>query len=689
MQSPALLRSQTLAHLLQSISNLAEKSLLGESFAAYSSLLLLSPPSPLLLRPISSLLSCSSSLLALSPATQLHAHLLRLGLHGHPSSTSRLVSVYSRCGALSLARSIADASPAISPLPWNILISACAQASLPNLALSSLAAMASRGADPDRFTFPSALKACGDAMDLRRGREIHSRALQLHGLDLLVSNALVAMYGKCGDFRSARKVFDEMPQRDSVSWNSIILACAAAGAWAEAFALFERMRIEEREPGVVAWNAIAGGHLREGRPMAALELAVMLHRRSLAADSVTAVIAVTACAQLGLLGPGMELHGVALRRRLHQAETVRNSLMSMYMRCRRPEAAEALFASAGREAKAAGITSPVVAWNCMVSGYAAMNQAEDVARLVREMAQWPGPEPNSVTAMAILSLCGRMADLRCGKEVHGFVARHLTGIRRQLGNSLIDMYCKCGRVEEAKKVFELLAWDRDEVSYTSMIAGFGMKGDGVAAVELFWEMVAADGAKPDGIAMVAVLAACSHGGLVAEAEEIFAAMGTDLRVDPKLEHYSCMVDLYGRAGQLERAEELMQGMPMAPTAAMWAALLAASQAWRDAEVGARAAEELMKVKSENPGHYVLAANMFASTGQWEELAGVRMKMRELGLRKTPGCAWLSLPDGVHAFVVEDRDSGGWEEVYQWLGRLSDHMRDAGYVCHPDLGYQEC
>ncbi|CAA6668150.1 unnamed protein product [Spirodela intermedia] len=657
-----------LSSLLQSISSLTSQSLLWDSFVAYSSLRLHSPPSFLLLLPICSLLSCSSSLGALPQGRQLHGHLFSLGFQEDPSLVPRLVSFYSCCGAFEEARAVVECSISTLCLSWNILISGYVRAGSPELAFSAYEAMVERGVAVDHFTYPSVLKACGEMKDLSKGRKVHERVIGgVLGWNLYVCNALVSMYGKCGDLIAARKLFEEMPQRDAVSWNGIISAYTSRGNWDEAFELFERMRVDEKELNVVTWNTIAGGHLKRGNSLEALALISLLKRSGSSLDFVTAVVALNACSQLGFLRSGKEVHGLTVRHLFHEIETVQEDPF-----------AEILFEKA--------TTQNLVSWNCMISGFAALNWLEQTSQLFRDMVL-SGLQPNYVTIVAILSLFGRVADLRHGKELHCYITKkHEFEERRLLWNSLIDMYCKSGRISVARKVFNLMK-DRDEVSYTSMIAGYGMQGDGLTALKLFDEMIDR-GIKPDSVALVAVLSACSHAGLVIEGQMLFGAMASCHGITPKLEHYSCMVDLYGRAGMVERSEVIMSTMPVEPTAVMWAALLGACQVWRNTEIGERAADGLLKTKTDNPGHYVLAANMYACAGRWEELARVRVMMRDLGLRKAPGCAWVSLGDGFHPFVVEDRDNGCADEIYRWLGRLTDHMRDAGYVCDRNSGFHE-
>nr|UPT49902.1 pentatricopeptide repeat protein AaPPR1305 [Agave angustifolia] len=187
--------------------------------------------------------------------------------------------------------------------------------------------------------------------------------------------------------------------------------------------------------------------------------------------------------------------------------------------------------------------------------------------------------------------------------------------------------------------------------------------------------------------MVAVFSACSHSGLVSECQRLFDNMSKSYGIKPKMEHYSCLVDLYARAGLLEEAEEILHRMPFRPSAAIWAALLNACSVHRNTEIGERAAKELLEMKTQNAGHYVLIANMYAAAGRWQELAKVRMMMRDRGVRKAPGVAWVDIGKGFRPFSVGDRSSPLSSEIYTALEGLVEQMTDVGYV-ENELGLEE-
>lgn len=484
------------------------------------------------------------------------------------------------------------------------------------------------------------------------------------------------MYAKCMDFDNALKVFDEMPAKDPVTWNSMISGYANRGMYKEAFEMFDRMRREGAEVNCVTWNTIASIKLKMGCSREALGLISQLRWSGGSLDLATVIVGLNACSRIGSVRLGKEIHGVAIRSHYDGTEDVMNTLITMYARCNDTEHAHLLFRRARNRS--------IVTTNAMVAGFAINDQAEEASMVFQEWV-WAGNEPNYVTIVTMSSLCARVTNLQHGRELHCFVLKQDFKGHRLLWNSLVDLYSKAGKISTAQKVFDTMT-DRDTVSYTSLISGYGVEGEGTKALQLFDEMISF-GIEPDNIAMVAVLTACSHSGLITEGQQLFDNMSKLYGIKPKMEHYSCLVDLYARAGLLEKAEDMLNRMPFQPSAAIWASLLNACTVIRNTEIGERAAERLLEMKTENAGHYVLIANMYAAAGCWEKLAKVRMMMRDRGVRKAPGVAWVDIGKGFRPFSVGDRSSPLAPEIYLALEGLIEQMMDVGYV-ENKLGFED-
>ncbi|XP_027091284.1 pentatricopeptide repeat-containing protein At1g71490 [Coffea arabica] len=668
--------------LLKTLKEFACQGHLSEAFRTFSSFrshTVASFSFDLTIQALSSLLVSSTNLKLLPEGKQLHAQAISLGLEEHPALVPKLITLYTSFDLLVDARTITEISNFLHPLPWNLLISSYVRNGLSKEAISTFQRILNKGIRPDKFTYPSILKACGEQLDVNYGKVVHSYidgSSSEH--NIFVQNALVSMYGKFGEIDAARKIFDKMPDKDTVSWNTIISGYASKGRWIEAFELFEDMRKDGAQINLLTWNTIAGGCLRTGNFKGTLELLSQMRTGGIPLDPVAVLIGLGACSHLGILRVGRQFHGLAVRSCYGSLDNVRNALITMYARCNNLMHAHVLFRLL--EAKS------VITWNSIISGYAHWDRSDEASFLFREMLL-SGVEPNYVTIASILPLCARVADLQHGREFHCYIIKH-EGFEDHLllWNALVDTYARSGKVSTAKTLFYLLE-KKDVITYTSLIAGYGIQGEGKEAIELFEEMIRSD-IEPDHVAMVAVLSACSHSGLVVQGQILFEKMQTIYGLAPHLEHYACMVDLYGRAGLLKKAQEIITKMPYAPTSAMWATLIGACRIHGNTYMGEWAAEKLLEMKPQNSGYYVLIANMYAAAGSWTKLAKVRTFMRDLGVRKDPGCAWVDVGGGFSPFLVEDSSSSQTNEIYVLLGGLIKQMKDAGYVACADSTMEE-
>ncbi|KAL2921694.1 hypothetical protein RDABS01_013185 [Bienertia sinuspersici] len=574
--------------LLASVTGSINQGDLGKAFRAFSLIQLNGAASASydqILKPISSLLLACSKQKLLQQGRQVHAQIITLGLDQHRPLLPRLVTLYSTFNLYPEAHLIVENSNFLHPLSWNILISAYIRNGLSNEALSTYRQMLNFGVRPDEFTYPSVLKACGEQLNLSFGREVHNSILTSKcGDSLCVQNALISMYGKCGEIEAARSLFNKLPSKDSFSWNCMISGYASKGMWEEAFNLFENMRHEAVELNIITWNTIIGGCLRTRNYMRALDFLSQMRTCGVNLDAVSMASGLSACSHIGAINTGREIHSFTIRR------------------------------------------------------------------------------------ASILTLCARVANLQHGKELHCYIIKHQDfGEYLLLWNALVEMYARAAKIIEAKTVFDSLT-RKDVVTYTSLMTGYGIIGEGKVALKLFDEMNTF-GIKPDHIVLVAALSACSHSGLVIQGQLLFDNMWSVYGISPCLEHYACMVDLFGRAGLLKKAEEIIKRMPCEPSADMWATLIGACCIHRNTDLGEWAAEKLLALRPKNTGYYVLIANLYAAAGCWDKLSKVRTFMRDLGLLKTPGCAWIDIGSGFEPFVVGDPSMELSHEIHPLLEGL--------------------
>lgn len=441
---------------------------------------------------------------------------------------------------------------------------------------------------PDKYTFPLVIKACSHVLSVREGTAIHAAVIRW-GVDedVFVGTSLIDLYGKRKEISCARKVFDEMPERNVVSWTAMIVGYASVGDLAEAKTVFDLMP----ERSNVSWNALIGGLVKIGDLRSARQLFDEMPERN--------VVSYT-------------------------------TMIDGYAKVGDMTSARSLFeASPDRD---------VVAWSALISGYAQNGQPNEAVKIFSEMCS-KKVQPDEFILVSLMSACSQVGNLDLSNWVDSYLSRsHMDLSRAHVIAALIDMNAKCGNMDRAAELFETMP-NRDVVSYCSMIKGLSIHGHGRQAVSLFDRMLS-EGLTPDEVAFTIVLTACSHVGLVEDGWRFFEAMQNVYAIVPSPEHYACMVDLLGRTGHLKSAYELLNSMPVEPHASAWGALLGACKLYSDIELGELVANRLFELEPQNAGSYVLLSNIYATADRWLDVSLVRSKMKERGLRKIPGCSSL-------------------------------------------------
>jgi pentatricopeptide repeat protein len=318
----------------------------------------------------------------------------------------------------------------------------------------------------------------------------------------------------------------------------------------------------------------------------------------------------------------------------------------------------------------------VVSWNAMILGHVKCGQGQKALELFQQMQQ-EGVQPNYVTFVGVLNACASGIALEEGRCVHHHIVHSGLEMNIFVGNSLVDMYAKCGSIEDACRVFNKMP-SRDVVTWTVILGGCAMHGHGREALKHF-EQMCDEGVQPDDITFVCVLSACSHAGLVDEGMCLYASMIRDYMIPAKLEHYTCMVDLLDRAGHLQEAENMVMAMPCKPQAAAWMALLGACRIHGNVGMAERVAKRILEMEPENAAVYVLLSNIYAPAGNRHLCENVERQRKERGAKKQPGRTWIEVNNEVHTFVVQDQDHPQMIEIHAELQRLSGLMHNAGYV----------
>ncbi|GAB4855663.1 hypothetical protein Ancab_024285 [Ancistrocladus abbreviatus] len=320
----------------------------------------------------------------------------------------------------------------------------------------------------------------------------------------------------------------------------------------------------------------------------------------------------------------------------------------------------------------------LITWNTLIAGYESSDSSECLHVFL--LMESEGFSPNCFTFTSVAAACANLALLNCGQQVHAASVRR--GLNGNLGleNALIHMYAKCGSIIDSKKIFSEMSC-RNLLSWTSIMIGYGRHGYGKEAAQLFDEMVRS-GIKPDRVVFMAVLSACSHAGLVDDGLKYFELMVGEYNVTPDQEIYGCMVDLLGRAGRLEEAYELIKSMPFNPDEYVLGAFLGACKAYKLLNLGKLAAQRILDLRTNTTGTYLVLSNMYAADGKWGEFAKLRKLMRRLVSKKEVGRSWVEVKNEVYGFVVRDKVGSHMEWVYEVLDVITQHMKEAGHV--PDL-----
>ncbi|KAG6749389.1 hypothetical protein POTOM_046434 [Populus tomentosa] len=310
----------------------------------------------------------------------------------------------------------------------------------------------------------------------------------------------------------------------------------------------------------------------------------------------------------------------------------------------------------------------VVACNAMMGGYVQNGYCMEALGIFYGMQSDGNFLLDNATLLIALSAIAQLGHIDKGVAIHCFIEEIGFSLDGRLGVALIDMYSKCGSIENAMMVFENIK-EKSVDHWNAIIGGLAIHGLGELALDFLMEMERMR-VEPDDITFIGLLNACGHAGLVKEGMMCFELMRRVHKVEPKLQHYGCMVDILGRAGHIEEAKKFVEEMPVEPNDVIWRSLLSACKMHGSFNVGQPVAENLMRLDSPSPSSYVLASNMYAGLGKWNDVRKVRAMMKEKNLKKVPGCSWIELGGHVHAFFVQDKSHPQVTGIYSTLDSLS-------------------
>ncbi|KAK1288684.1 Pentatricopeptide repeat-containing protein [Acorus calamus] len=690
----------------------------------------------------------------------LHGSAVKSGAFSNQSLVSALITMYTAFGDTRIARAMFNALVMKSVVAWNAMISAYTRTGDPDECFGVFRLMMAADVMPNLVTFVSVLPSCG-ALGFRCAESVHALAIKCgFSRRVHVGTALVAMYSKLGNVEEARRVFRAMPEKNLLSWNSIVSGLVRNGLWDAGFTAFREMRtspdarpdsvsmvsvlsacarmedphltasvhafcVKNRldacvsvsnallesyadcdrlsisielfdrmvERDLISWNTLISGHVKNGDVDAAIALFKRMFHTGIKFDVVTAIGILPCFHGDEELALGMSIHGYSIKMGYASDISLANALISMYCSCSSVEDAELLFHCIP--------SKNLISWNSLLTGYRNNNLYNEAATLFDCMllenqkpnfvtllnmspiceTQLQGKsihayairtgavsetglltslmrmynrferfdlflafdemrrvdvKPDVVTVLALVSACTEIGNLDLAHCVTSYIQR--SGFWRStcIANALTDAYAKLGSISMARAIFEDIEM-KDTFSWSVMINGLGIHGDGVAAIDVF-ERMKSEGVKPDEVTFIGLLSACSHSGLVEEALMLYNSMIEEFDVMPRREHSACMVDLLGRAGRLNEACEIVKGLPFRPLPSMLESLLGACRCHGNVGLGEEIGRWLVESDGCDAGAYVVLSNVYVGAERWGECSRVRFGMDGMGLRKVAGCS---------------------------------------------------
>ncbi|KAK4734740.1 hypothetical protein R3W88_009001 [Solanum pinnatisectum] len=665
---------------------------------------------------------------------QLHGTVIKYGFASNVYVGNALIDMYGKCGSLDNAKEVLNKMSKRDCVSWNSVITAFAANGMlsealevfnkmsaedhftPNFiswsalvggfsqngyneeAIEYLYKMQAAGFQPNAQTLASVLPACGRLQMLYLGKEIHGY-LTRHELmsNSFVVNGLIDVYRRCGDMENALLIFSMYSMKVDVSYNTMLVGYFENGEISKAQELFYQMEHEGKCEDIISWNSMISGYVNNFKFNEALNMfQKVMWKEEIEADSFTLGSALAACADMGLLRCGKEIHSYAIGRGLQTDPFVGGALVELYSKCLDVGAAQKAFdevnerdistwnallscyarsdnmisvESTLEKMKADRFDPNIYTWNSIIAGHVENAHNESALQLFLEM-QSSGLRPDIYTIGTVLPACSRLATLDRGKQIHAYAIRFGYDSNTHIGSAVVDMYAKCGCVKHARLAYDNIK-KYNLVTENAMLTAYAMHGHGEEGIA-FFRRILDNGFVPDDITFLSALSSCVHAGLVETGLEFFNLMGS-YNVKPTLKHYTCMVDLLSRTGKINEALKVVNEMPLDPDTVIWGALLGGCVIHGNVEVGEIAANKLIKLEPGNTGNHVMLANLYASVGRWGDLAKIRQLINERKMHKNPGCSWLEDKGEIHVFVACDTSHQRTDEIYEILNILTSQI----------------
>ena len=522
---------------------------------------------------VSALKACAH-IVDLDSGMLFHITILKEGIELDPFITNSLICLYAKCDCIPSAFKIFEKRRGQSLVSWGTMISGLVGTGHHHEAVTFYVKMNKEKIEPDNSTLVSILKACSSLKAFKEGRLIYCDCVE-KGLesDLVIGSSLLEMFTKCGNLSCSRKIFDSLKVKNIILYSVLMSGYTQYGHDFEAIQLLENMREEGTQPNEVSYICI-----------------------------------LKACTNLADLIYGKVIHYNIVEESFESIFTVRSTLVVMYAKLGCLLDAYEVFNQT--------VERDVVLWSAVITGFSDLGYAEEALILFEEMQQ-ACVHPNEVTFACVLKACASLASLDRGKHNHTTIVKQGFDSDTFIGNTLVDMYSKCGSLASAHYMFDSLH-ERDLVSWSAIIEGYANHGLSHLALKCFYSMEKLD-LIPAEATYVSILSACSNAGLLEEGQFYFTSINSNCKFLQTTEHYACMVDLLGKAGQLNMAGYLALGMPLQlDDVKVWMTLLGACARFGNMEIGTQAYYCLMKRDFKNITAHILLSNIYATNHLWED-----------------------------------------------------------------------
>ncbi|CAG7886428.1 unnamed protein product [Brassica rapa] len=576
---------------------------------------------------------------SLALGQQVHCMALKLGFDLRLTVANSLINMYCKLRRVNFARTVFNSMNERDLISWNSVVSGFAQSGLEVEAVRLFMQLLRCGFTPDHYTMTSVLKATSSLSEsLSLNKQVHVHAIQTNNVsDSFVSTALIDAYCRNRCMK-------------------------------EAEVLFERNSFD-----LVACNAMMSGYTQSNDGHKTLKLFALMHHQGERSDDFTLATVLKTCGSLFEVNQGKQVHAYAVKSGYDLDLWVSSGVLDMYVKCGDMRAAQFAFNC---------IPVPDdVAWTTMISG-CIENGEEERAFHVYSQMRLMGVLPDEFTIATLAKASSCLTGLEQGRQIHANALKlNCTG-DTFVGTSLVDMYAKCGSIDDAYTLFKRIEM-RKIAAWNAMLVGLAQHGEGEEALQLFEQMKSL-GIRPDKVTFIGVLSACSHSGLVSEAYKHIESMHRDYGIKPEIEHYSCLADALGRAGLVREAEKLIESMSLEASASMYRALLAACRVQGDTETGKRVATKLLELEPLDSSAYVLLSNMYAAASKWSEMKLARTMMKGQKVKKDPGFSWIEVKNKIHLFVVDDRSNPQSELIHKKVKDVIRDIKQEGYVPETDF-----